>query len=101
MFSHRCRIYRFLSGETKERGTGELKLLKDKQTGKIRCVMRRDQTLKICANFSIHPGFQVHDTKQGENFLTWHCKVRNIVASLFNLHKFRTSRMPINAMASK
>lgn len=36
--------------EWKERGTGELKLLQHKGSGKIRLVMRRDKTLKICAN---------------------------------------------------
>ena len=36
--------------EWKERGTGEIKLLKHKETGKIRVLMRRDKTLKICAN---------------------------------------------------
>ena len=36
--------------EWKERGTGEIKLLKHKENGKIRVLMRRDKTLKICAN---------------------------------------------------
>ena len=41
--------------EWKERGTGEIKLLKHKETGKIRVLMRRDKTLKICANHYVHP----------------------------------------------
>lgn len=36
--------------EWKERGTGEIKLLKHNETGKIRVLMRREKTLKICAN---------------------------------------------------
>ncbi|XP_072977441.1 ran-binding protein 1 homolog b-like [Typha angustifolia] len=34
----------------KERGTGNVKLLKHKVTGKVRLVMRQAKTLKICAN---------------------------------------------------
>lgn len=45
-------MYRFSDEEKewKERGTGDLKLLKHKVNGKIRLLMRRDKTLKICAN---------------------------------------------------
>jgi hypothetical protein len=76
LFSARCRLYRFLPGaEVKERGTGDLKLLKNSATGKVRCVMRREQVLKVCANFAISSGFEVHNTKRGDNVLTWSCKV--------------------------
>ncbi|KAI6651022.1 Ran-specific GTPase-activating protein isoform X1 [Oopsacas minuta] len=37
----------------KERGVGTVKLLEDKDTGKVRIVMRRDKTLKLCANHFI------------------------------------------------
>lgn len=36
--------------EWKERGTGDVRLLKHKENGKTRLVMRRDKTLKVCAN---------------------------------------------------
>ena len=55
----RAKLFRFdkptgaTSGEWKERGTGEVKLLQHQSTGKIRLVMRRDQTLKVCANHMI------------------------------------------------
>lgn len=75
MFSARCRLYRFANGEVKERGTGDLKLLKNRNSGKMRCVMRREQVLKLCANFSIPSGFAVNNTKRGENVLTWACNV--------------------------
>ena len=45
-------MFRFVqeSREWKERGTGPLRLLKHKENGKTRLVMRRDKTLKVCAN---------------------------------------------------
>lgn len=48
----RAKLFRFDKGaeEWKERGTGDLKLLRSQETGKIRVLMRRDKTLKICAN---------------------------------------------------
>lgn len=48
----RAKLYRFQDDEKewKERGTGEVKFLKHKKNGKIRLLMRRDKTLKICAN---------------------------------------------------
>jgi hypothetical protein len=49
--SRRAKLFRFekASSEWKERGTGEAKILKP-ESGKIRLVMRRDKTLKVCAN---------------------------------------------------
>lgn len=41
------------ASEWKERGTGELKMLQHQEGKKIRIVMRRDKTLKICANHLI------------------------------------------------
>ncbi|CAH7670974.1 ran-specific GTPase-activating protein 1, partial [Phakopsora pachyrhizi] len=54
-FKIRAKLFRFDkdSGEWKERGTGDLKLLQHKTTQKIRLVMRRDKTLKVCANHYI------------------------------------------------
>lgn len=48
----RAKLFRFVKDdlEWKERGTGDVRLLKHKETGKIRLVMRRDKTLKVCAN---------------------------------------------------
>ncbi|PIK45658.1 putative ran-specific GTPase-activating protein isoform X2 [Apostichopus japonicus] len=51
----RARLYRYETEadppEWKERGTGEVKLLKNKgDKSRIRVLMRRDKTLKICAN---------------------------------------------------
>jgi len=55
LFKMRAKLFRFDTGnsEWKERGTGEVRLLAHKETKKVRLVMRRDKTLKVCANHSI------------------------------------------------
>ena len=52
VFNMRCKMFKFVpeSREWKERGTGDVRLLKHKENGKTRLVMRRDKTLKVCAN---------------------------------------------------
>ncbi|SNX84270.1 probable YRB1 - ran-specific GTPase-activating protein [Melanopsichium pennsylvanicum] len=51
-FKMRAKLFRFDKDakEWKERGTGDVRLLQHKQTSKVRLVMRRDKTLKVCAN---------------------------------------------------
>ncbi|KAJ1821405.1 Ran GTPase binding protein Sbp1 [Coemansia sp. RSA 2675] len=55
IFKMRAKLFRFdqEAKEWKERGTGDVKLLKHKENSKIRLLMRRDKTLKVCANHYI------------------------------------------------
>ena len=50
--SSRAKLFRFDSKnqEWKERGTGDVRFLKHKESRRIRIIMRRDKTLKVCAN---------------------------------------------------
>ena len=52
VFKMRAKLFRFDrdSREWKERGTGDVRLLKHRENQKTRLVMRRDKTLKVCAN---------------------------------------------------
>ena len=52
IFKMRAKLFKFDrdSREWKERGTGDVRLLKHKDNKKIRLLMRRDKTLKVCAN---------------------------------------------------
>ena len=50
IFKAKARLFRFRDGQWKERGSGDLKLLRDKKTRQIRLLMRQDKTLKIVAN---------------------------------------------------
>lgn len=51
-FKMRAKLFKFdrESREWKERGTGDVRLLKHRENKKTRLVMRRDKTLKVCAN---------------------------------------------------
>lgn len=55
LFKMRAKLFRFetTTSEWKERGTGELRLLGHKEHKRVRLVMRRDKTLKVCANHMI------------------------------------------------
>lgn len=59
LFKVRAKLFRFdgEAKEWKERGTGDCKFLKNKATGKVRLLMRRDKTLKVCANHIIAPEY--------------------------------------------
>lgn len=50
----RAKLFRYDSAaeppEWKERGTGDVKILRQKKQNTCRVLMRRDKTLKICAN---------------------------------------------------
>ena len=52
-FCSRGKLYRWHDGQWKERGLGEMKILKNEKSGRHRVLMRREQVLKICANHLI------------------------------------------------
>ncbi|XP_031714302.1 E3 SUMO-protein ligase RanBP2 isoform X3 [Anarrhichthys ocellatus] len=56
MFCNRAKLFRFDTDtkEWKERGIGNVKILKHSAKGKVRLLMRREQVLKICANHYIN-----------------------------------------------
>uniref|UniRef100_A0A1A9VEI3 RanBD1 domain-containing protein n=1 Tax=Glossina austeni TaxID=7395 RepID=A0A1A9VEI3_GLOAU len=54
LYVHRAKLYRFTDGEWKERGIGNVKILRHKESKKLRVIMRRDQVLKICLNHNLN-----------------------------------------------
>lgn len=75
LFKMRAKLYRFASEinppEWKERGTGDVKLLKHKEKGTIRLLMRRDRTLKICANHHIMPTMELKPNSGCDRAWVW------------------------------
>ncbi|KAJ8415390.1 hypothetical protein AAFF_G00423700 [Aldrovandia affinis] len=75
LFKMRAKLYRFASEndppEWKERGTGDVKLLRHKEKGSIRLLMRRDRTLKICANHNIVPAMELKPNAGSDRAWVW------------------------------
>ncbi|EFP09421.1 CRE-NPP-9 protein [Caenorhabditis remanei] len=75
MFTARCKLYKYYSDlqENKERGLGDIKLLKSRD-GKYRIVMRREQVHKLCANFRIDKSIKLNPKPNLPNVLTFMCQ---------------------------
>jgi Ran-binding protein 1 len=71
LFKVRAKLFRFTTGEWKERGVGDIKFLKHKETGKIRALMRREKTLKICANHYILPAIKLEPNAGSDRSWVW------------------------------
>ncbi|KAH8668357.1 hypothetical protein BX600DRAFT_379962 [Xylariales sp. PMI_506] len=72
-FKMRAKLFKFVreSSEWKERGTGDVRLLKHKENGKTRLVMRRDKTLKVCANHYIVPDMKLSPNVGSDRSWVW------------------------------
>ena len=53
LFCCRAKLFRFVEGEWKERGLGDMKILRNKNSNKSRILMRRENIHKLCANHLI------------------------------------------------
>ena len=53
LFCCRAKLFRFVNGEWKERGLGDMKILRNKNSNKSRILMRRENIHKLCANHLI------------------------------------------------
>ncbi|KAF9820952.1 hypothetical protein IEO21_00929 [Rhodonia placenta] len=73
LFKMRAKLFRFASdsSEWKERGTGDVRLLQHKETKKVRLVMRRDKTLKVCANHAITSDMKLQPNIGSDRSWVW------------------------------
>ena len=55
LFCERCKLFRYDGGASqwRERGVGDIKILRDSNSNKNRILMRREHVLKLCANHMI------------------------------------------------
>jgi len=73
VFKMRAKLFKFVreSSEWKERGTGDVRLLKHRENGKTRLVMRRDKTLKVCANHYVVPEMKLSPNVGSDRSWVW------------------------------
>ncbi|KAF7790841.1 hypothetical protein EIP86_001798 [Pleurotus ostreatoroseus] len=73
LFKMRAKLFRFTSesNEWKERGTGDVRLLQNKETQRVRLVMRRDKTLKVCANHLISADMKLQPNIGSDRSWVW------------------------------
>jgi len=73
VFKIRARLYRYAHecdpAEWKERGTGDIRILQHKLNNTCRIVMRREKTMRLCANHFIQPWMQLN--KHASNDKAW------------------------------
>lgn len=75
VFKMRAKLFRFAkeSNEWKERGVGDARVLEHKENKRRRLLMRRDKTLKICANHYILPEFKLKPNVGSDRSWVWTC----------------------------
>lgn len=76
LFKMRAKLYRYFVDEEdgsmwKERGVGDVRILKNIKTQAFRLLMRRDQTLKICLNHNLLPRMEIKNHASNEKALLW------------------------------
>jgi Ran-binding protein 1 len=74
----------FLYGETlldkgsgvkswKERGVGDVKLLRHKESNRIRVLMRQEKTMKVLTNFFLDPRIHLVPNAGNDKSWVWNC----------------------------
>ncbi|CAO3618135.1 unnamed protein product [Cunninghamella echinulata] len=73
LFKMRAKLFRYDKQlkEWKERGTGDVKFLQHKQNKKVRLVMRRDKTLKVCANHYVSADMKLSPNVGSDRSWVW------------------------------
>ena len=74
MFSERAKLYRFDgdSSQWKEKGIGEVKLLRHPTSGRGRVLMRREQIKKFCANHNITAEMKLKPNVGSDRSWVWY-----------------------------
>ncbi|XP_076281902.1 E3 SUMO-protein ligase RanBP2 [Lasioglossum baleicum] len=85
LFCARAKLFRFVDNEWKERGIGNVKLLRNDE-GKVRLLMRREQVLKVCANHYLAPDMEL--TAKANNEKAWFWVAHDFADGELKVEKF-------------
>lgn len=74
IFKIRSKLFRFDKemNQWKERGTGDVRLLQHKENNKIRILMRREKTLKICLNHFVNKAAELSENVGSDRSWVFH-----------------------------
>ena len=69
----KSKLYRFdhSSGEWKERGVGQVRLLRHRENDRVRLLFRQEKTLKVRANHVVMPGTSLKPHSGSDKALVW------------------------------
>ncbi|KAI8976789.1 RanBP1 domain-containing protein [Pilobolus umbonatus] len=72
-YYRRAKLFRYNKElkEWKERGTGDVRFLQHKETKKVRLLMRRDKTHKVCANHLIDSSMKLSPNVGSDRSWVW------------------------------
>lgn len=76
IYKMRAKLYRYFHDEEdgamwKERGVGDVRILKNSNANSYRLLMRRDQTLKLCLNHYLIPNMEIKPHASSDRALLW------------------------------
>jgi len=97
LYKQRCGLYRFDAETTswKERGKGDIKFLKHRDTKAVRAVMRQEKTLKLIMNHFIQPLNELKTNGGSDKFWSWRTvdfSTEQPTTEIFGI-KFRTAEI--------
>ncbi|KHJ74902.1 RanBP1 domain protein [Oesophagostomum dentatum] len=99
VFIARAKLFRFVkeTKENRERGAGDLKILRNPKTNCHRVVLRREQVHKVCANFAILPSIKLNEKRKMPVVWNWICRDQ----SLLNAQEFFTTKFKVAEIAKE
>ncbi|XP_065211269.1 ranBP2-like and GRIP domain-containing protein 4 isoform X2 [Planococcus citri] len=71
LYEERCKLYRYTGEEWKERGVGNMKILRDPVSGYVRLLMRREQVHKVCCNHRLLKEHELKKHSTSDKAWTW------------------------------